>query len=72
MGKHMATNLIKKGHQLIVYDINKQAVSDLAKLGAKSSKTPAELAAQTKAIITMLPSHPHVNEVFTSKDGILS
>lgn len=41
-------------------------------LGAKASKSPAELAAQTKYVITMLPSHPHVNEVFTSKHGILS
>lgn len=29
----MARNLIKKGHQLVVYDINKQSVADLVKLG---------------------------------------
>ncbi len=40
--------------------------------GASASSSPAELAAQTSYIITMLPSHPHVNEVFTSKTGILS
>lgn len=33
MGHHMARNLIKKGHQLVVYDINKQIVNDLAKSG---------------------------------------
>ena len=72
MGAHMARNLIKKGHQLIVYDINAQSVGELAKAGAKTSKSPAEVAAQTKYIITMLPSHQHVTDVFTSKNGILS
>lgn len=72
MGAHMARNLIKKGHELIVYDVNKSVVSDLGKLGAKSSESPADLASRTKNIITMLPSSPHVNEVFTAKNGILS
>ena len=33
MGAHMARNLIKKGHQLVVYDINKESVADLVKFG---------------------------------------
>ena len=72
MGLHMAKNLIKKGHELIVYDLNQQTVKDILKLGAKSTVSPAELASKTRHIITMLPSHPHVNDVFTSKNGILS
>jgi 3-hydroxyisobutyrate dehydrogenase-like beta-hydroxyacid dehydrogenase len=61
MGAHMARNLIKKGHQLVVYDINKQSVADLVKFGATQSSSPAELASKTTNIITMLPSHPHVS-----------
>jgi 3-hydroxyisobutyrate dehydrogenase len=72
MGAHMAKNLMKKGNELIVFDVNSQSVKELVKLGAKSSSSPADLASKTKHIITMLPSHPHVNEVFTSKSGILS
>jgi 3-hydroxyisobutyrate dehydrogenase len=72
MGHFMAKNLINKGHELIVYDMNPRAVKELLTLGAKSSDSPADLASRTKNIITMLPSHPHVNEVFTSKNGILS
>lgn len=72
MGAHMARNLIKKGHQLIVYDINKSSVSELVKAGAKTLNTPADIASQTNKIITMLPSHPHVIEVFTSKQGIIA
>lgn len=33
MGAHMARNLIKRGHELIVYDVNTQAVKDLGKVG---------------------------------------
>ena len=72
MGKHMATNLIKKGHELVVFDMNASVVGELTKLGAKASTSPADVASRTKHIITMLPSHPHVNQVFTSSNGILS
>ncbi|CAF0811339.1 unnamed protein product [Brachionus calyciflorus] len=71
MGAHMARNLIKKGHELVVYDVNNQSVNELTKFGAKSSESPADLAAKTQNIITMLPSHPHVNEVYLGKKGIL-
>ncbi len=41
--------------------------------GATVAKSPADIAAQTKNIITMLPSHPHVKEVYTNKtSGILA
>jgi 3-hydroxyisobutyrate dehydrogenase-like beta-hydroxyacid dehydrogenase len=33
MGAHMAKNLIKKGHELVIFDLNKQVVNDLTKLG---------------------------------------
>lgn len=33
MGAHMARNLMKKGHELIVYDINSKSVSELVKAG---------------------------------------
>ena len=33
MGAHMARNLIKKGHELVIFDLNKQVVNDLTKLG---------------------------------------
>lgn len=33
MGAHMARNLIKKGHELVVYDVNTQSVNEIAKFG---------------------------------------
>lgn len=40
--------------------------------GAKAAKTPAEVAAQCQVVITMLPSSPHVQEVYLGDHGILS
>ena len=33
MGCHMANNLMKKGHSLVVYDITKEAVDNAVKSG---------------------------------------
>ena len=45
MGKPMAKNLIKAGHELVVCDIVKEAVTEIAALGAKPAANPAEVAA---------------------------
>lgn len=41
-------------------------------LGAKKASNPAEVASLSKHVITMLPSSPHVKDVYLGKDGILS
>lgn len=40
-------------------------------LGAKAAKNPAEVAANTDRIVTMLPASQHVQEVYTGNYGIL-
>eukprot|EP00457_Paulinella_chromatophora_P008660 gb/GEZN01008701.1/.p1 GENE.gb/GEZN01008701.1/~~gb/GEZN01008701.1/.p1 ORF type:complete len:328 (-),score=48.16 gb/GEZN01008701.1/:327-1310(-) len=72
MGAHMASNLLKKQQQLVVFDLNADAVKKLEDKGAKSAKNPKELAQQVKIIITMLPSSPHVHKVYCGDDGILA
>ena len=71
MGKPMAQNLIKAGYSLVVYDIVKPAVDELASAGAETAKSPAELASKVETIITMLPNGPEVKEVVSGKNGIL-
>jgi 2-hydroxy-3-oxopropionate reductase len=72
MGKPMAKNLIKAGHELVVFDIVKEAVDEIAALGAKPAANPAEVAAQRDVIITMLPNSPHVEAVALGENGIAS
>ena len=45
MGKWMALNIMKAGFELTVFDVSLQAVQFLVDQGAKSSRTPADLAA---------------------------
>lgn len=71
MGAPMATNLIKKGHQLKVYDINQQAIDSLVSLGAKQATSPADAAANVEFAITMLPNGERVNQVIFGQNGII-
>ena len=71
MGKPMAKNLIKAGYNLVVLDINKDAMSELVNEGAEAAGSPAEVASKVKKIITMLPDGPEVDEVVTGANGIL-
>jgi 2-hydroxy-3-oxopropionate reductase len=71
MGKPMAKNLMKAGHNLIVLDINHKPVEELTALGSESAETPAQIAAKTKVIITMLPNSPQVREAVLGENGVI-
>ncbi len=71
MGKPMSKNLLKAGYSLIVYDINKDAVKDVAKAGAETGKSCKDVAEKSDIIITMLPNSPHVKEVLFGKNGVI-
>ncbi|CAJ0599697.1 unnamed protein product [Cylicocyclus nassatus] len=71
MGAHMARNLMKNGHKLVVYDINKKVVDSFKADGAEAAACPAEVAAASSDIITMLPSSPHVRKAYGGDDGLL-
>lgn len=71
MGKPMAKNLINAGYKLVVLDINRDAVNELAGLGAGSADSPADVAAKVKKIITMLPDGPEVEDVVLGNNGII-
>lgn len=71
MGKPMAKNLIKAGYGLLVHDINREAVKELVRFGAKAANSPREIAEECEVIITMLPNSPEVKEVAFGKDGLI-
>lgn len=41
MGKHMASNLMKAGYNLVVFDIVKAAMDEVEEGGAKIASSPA-------------------------------
>jgi 2-hydroxy-3-oxopropionate reductase len=71
MGKPMSKNLIKAGYSLVVNDVNKSAVAELAALGAETAENAAEVASRSDLVITMLPNSPHVKTVVLGKGGVI-
>jgi 2-hydroxy-3-oxopropionate reductase len=72
MGKPMAKNLLKAGKSLVVFDVVASAVDELVKDGAEKAASPAAVAAAADIVITMLPNSPHVREVVSGPNGVLS
>ncbi|EAL61086.1 3-hydroxyisobutyrate dehydrogenase [Dictyostelium discoideum AX4] len=70
MGGHQAINLIKKGHNLIVFDMSKDNMNRLKEKGAKIANSPAEVAKEADVIVTMLPASAHVKNVYCGENGI--
>lgn len=71
MGKPMAANLVRAGHELAVFDLNQQAVEELAGLGAEPAGSAAAAAAGAEVAITMVPSSPHVEAAVLGPNGVL-
>ena len=71
MGKPMALNLLKAGHDLVVRNASPGAEQELAAAGASVAATPREVAAASDLVITMLPNPPHVREVALGADGLI-
>ncbi|TCP93472.1 4-hydroxybutyrate dehydrogenase/sulfolactaldehyde 3-reductase [Cricetibacter osteomyelitidis] len=72
MGSPMATNLLKKGHFVSVYDINPEAVKKLTAIGAQTSSTLGEVVQGCEFIITMLPNGKLVEQVIFGEQGFVN
>jgi 2-hydroxymethylglutarate dehydrogenase len=72
MGKSMAKNLLKAGHQLAIYDVNPRPLQELAKMEASVKTKPSEIPPSAEVIFLSLPSHIVVEEVMLGVDGVLS
>ena len=70
MGGPMALNVLKGGHKLTVYDLDKSAVARLVAAGAKAAATPKEVGAASEIVVTMLPEPKHVEAVVLGADGV--
>lgn len=73
MGGPMASNLLKAGHQLSVFDLSDAAKQQLANEGAKACDSMDDLVAQKpELIISMLPAAAHVKSLYLGENGLLA
>lgn len=71
MGGNMVENLQNRGYQLVVMDLNKDAVNKCVERGAKTASSGKDLAAQADIIMLCLTTSAIVESVIYAKDGIL-
>ena len=70
MGKPMAKNLLKAGYDLVVTDLNQEAVAELAAAGAQTAANGAGVAEACQVVITMVPNSPHVRAAGLGENGV--
>jgi len=73
MGSRMAANLMKKGHELVIYNRTKQKADPLIQAGAVWASSPADVAKQVTMMFTMLSKPDAVAETaLLGKNGFLN
>lgn len=71
MGAPMAENLLKKGHPLVVYDIDPAKVERFVSLGALASTGPTDVARRASRVVSMVDTTAQAQEVITGVNGLL-
>jgi 3-hydroxyisobutyrate dehydrogenase len=71
MGQPMLANLVKKGFEVVAYDVVPAALDAAARLGAARAGSIREAAAASDLVITMLPSSANVEAAYLGADGIM-
>jgi 3-hydroxyisobutyrate dehydrogenase len=77
MGRPMVSHLAAAGHAMTLYDVAPGLASEiaatgaLAQAGAHAAATPAELAARSDVVVTMVPNGSVVQALACGDDGLL-
>jgi 3-hydroxyisobutyrate dehydrogenase-like beta-hydroxyacid dehydrogenase len=71
MGGPMADNILKKGHSLVVYDIDAQKVERLVGQGAQRGEGPADVAQRAGVVISMVDTTEQAEEVIIGPGGFI-
>lgn len=66
MGGPMAANLVKKGHQVVGYDLSETALNQLKTQGGAVATSAMAAAKDAEVVISMLPSGKHVADLYTT------
>ena len=71
MGKWMALNILKAGHEVTVYNRSAQKMESLVAEGAARGESPADLARFARVVFTSLPDTDAVQQVLLGPDGVM-
>ena len=70
MGRPMALNALKAGHEVVVWARRAESMAPLAEAGARIAASPAALAGQVDVVISMVADAPDVEQVMLGENGV--
>ncbi len=71
MGRPMALNLLKSGHEVTVWARRPESMAALLDAGAQGAANPAAVAAQADVVFSMVADAPDVREVMLGAQGVV-
>ena len=71
MGRPMAKNLLKAGVELLVTDLNKEAVADVVAAGAKAASY-AQIGEECRTVFIIVPNGDITKSIIFDEVGVAS
>ena len=71
MGNPMASNVLKAGFPMTVYDRNPRAMENLVQAGARHADSAREVVEASDLVLTSLPASPDVEAVYLESGGLV-
>jgi 2-hydroxymethylglutarate dehydrogenase len=71
MGNPMASNVLRAGFPMTVYDRNPQAMENLLQAGARRATSASEVVEGSELVLTSLPASPDVEAVYLEPGGLV-
>lgn len=71
MGNPMASNVLKAGFSIVVFDKNPQAMENLLQAGAQRGSSAREVVERSEITLTSLPASPDVEAVYLQPGGLV-
>ncbi len=72
MGRPMAANLLKAGHQVKGFDLSPEALDQAHQAGIEASDDLSTAVTDVDVVITMLPAGKHVKAVYCEENGLIT
>ena len=71
MGNPMASNVLKNGYPMTVFDKNAKAMQNLVEAGAKAAASAKQVTESAEVVLTCLPGSPEVEALYLGAGGLV-
>jgi 3-hydroxyisobutyrate dehydrogenase len=71
MGNPMASNVLKQGFPLTVFDKNARAMENLIQAGAQAASSAGQVLESAEIVLTCLPGSPEVEALYLEDPGLI-